>query len=335
MISSFVFGISPDNTEVMGYTLTNISGMAVSLISIGAAVQKVTVPDHSGKAISVALSYNSLDHYLRTSTYSGSICGRVANRIGKASFTLNKTIYTLAKNDGFNQLHGGPDGFYSKIWDAEYTDHSVTFHMSSPDEDQGFPGEMNVHVTYTLTDDNTLAIDYTAVCNKDTLCNLTNHTYWNLLGYGEGDALSQNIQIDADFYTPINEETLPTGEISPVTGPFDLRSSKNICQGKLSTHSQIQLAGGYDHNFVLRNYIPNQLNRCAKLSDPASGRYMEVYSTMPGLQFFSGSWQKEGYTGVALETQYFPNAMEYWWFPSVILPKNQPYSSRTEYRFHF
>lgn len=333
MITRSVFDTLPDGRRVECYRLQNSAGMSVRLLTIGAAMQSVKLPDHSNAPVSVALGYDTAEEYLHTKTFAGAICGRVANRVGGAAFTLNERTYRLPANDGPNQLHGGENGFYRQIWDAKTVENGVAFSLESPDGDQGYPGRLRVAVTYTLSENNVLAVDYEAVSDQDTLCNLTNHSYWNMAGYGRGCALSQKVQIFSDFFTPINEKTLPTGEIAAVRGPFDLREGKIAAEGKSMDDSQIALVGGYDHNFVLRDYKPGRLGRAALLTDPDSGRQMEIDTTMPGLQYFSGMELADGHTGLALETQCFPDAMHHWWFPSVILRRNHVWRSRTEYRF--
>lgn len=332
MMTRSLFGTAKNGEPIERFTIKNKSGVEISLITVGAAVQDITVPDQDGNPVHVVLGYDHAEDYLHTRTFAGTICGRVANRVGGASFRLGDHEYKLTANDGRNQLHGGPGGFYQKIWDAEVLEDGVCFSLFSPDGEEGYPGNFKTKVTYRLSEDNVLSIDYEAVSDQDTICNLTNHNYWNLKGYGCGDALEQKVQISADFFTPISDETMPTGEIAPVYGPFDLREETVIAEGKKSAEEQIRKVNGYDHNFVLRNYEQGKLIQAARLSDPDSGRAVEIYTTMPGLQFFSGSQQKEGYTGVALETQYFPNAMNCRWFPSIILPAHTKWTSRTEYR---
>lgn len=333
MIKQTLFDRLPGGRNVYLYTIQNTSGASASFLNIGAAIHSVVVPDRKGTMQNVALGYSDAEHYLHTVTYAGAVCGRVANRIASAEFDLNGRIYQLRANDGKNQLHGGPGGFHQKLWDAEICNNSLHFRLESPDGDENYPGKLQIQVTYAFDEDNTLSISYEAVSNADTLCALTNHAYWNLAGYGSGDPLGQTIQILADFYTPIDADVLPTGQIAPVSGPLDLRKPTRIISGKESGDPQIALVYGYDHNFVLRNYCPEKLLPAACLRDPQSGRQMWVSTTMPGIQFFSGSQQPDGHTGVALETQFFPNAMSYWWFPSIVLRKGKVQRSRTEYHF--
>lgn len=332
MITRSLFGTGTHGEPIERFMIQNHSGVEISFITVGAAVQDINMPGQDGKPVHVVLGYDNAEDYLHTRTFAGTICGRVANRVGGASFRLGEQEYKLTANDGSNQLHGGPGGFYQKIWDAEELEDGVRFSLFSPNGEEGYPGNFRSKVTYRLSEDNILSIDYEAISDQDTICNLTNHNYWNLKGYGCGDALEQRVQILADFFTPINDETMPTGEIAPVYGPLDLRAEKIIAEGKASADVQIRKVDGYDHNFVLRNYEQGKLTKAARLLDPDSGRAVELYTTMPGLQFFSGSQQKEGHTGVALETQCFPNAMRCRWFPSIILPANSKWTSRTEYR---
>lgn len=328
-----LFGTLPDGREVWKITLQNRSGARVELLNLGAAIHGVWVPDRRGALQNVTLSYSDVERYFHTRTFAGAVCGRVANRVGGARFVSNHQTWMLTANDGENQLHGGPDGFYRKLWDMVCMENAVRFSLESPDGEAGYPGNLSVSVTYRWREDNCLSIDYEALSDQDTICNLTNHAHWNLGGYDGADALAQTIELEADFFTPIDRDVLPTGEIAPVRGAMDLRAPKEIGAGKRADDPQIRLVDGYDHNFVLRAHDGKTLVRAACLRDAGSGRQLEVFTTMPGIQFFSGSVQKEGPTGVALETQFFPDAMRHWWFPSIVLRARAHGRSRTEYRF--
>lgn len=333
MVTKTRFDTLEEGREVWRFTLRNPSGAAVTLLNLGAAIQSVVVPDRTGALANVALGYETAGQYLHTKTYAGAVCGRVANRVGGAVFTLNRKTYRLRANKGEDQLHGGAGGFHQKLWNAEVLDDFVRFTLTSPDGEEGYPGTLTACVTYGWSADNRLSIDYETVCDQDTVCNLTNHAYWNLGGYRGADALAQTIEIGADFFTPADEAHLPTGEILSVKGVFDLRRPAVIRLGASAPDAQIRAAGGYDHNFVLRRRAPDACSWAATLTDPVSGRRMRVFTDQPGVQFYSGFETENGHTGVALETQHFPDAMRRWWFPSIVLPAGVVRKSRTEYRF--
>jgi galactose mutarotase len=342
------FGRMPDGTPVDLYTLTNANGMEVRTMTYGGIIVSLKVPDRSGHLGDVVLGYDSLAGYLKSSPYFGAIIGRYGNRIGHARFTLDGTTYRLPANDGANTLHGGTVGFDKVVWDAEpfWGDSGVgvVFTHTSPDGDQGFPGNLAVQVTYTLTNRNALEVDYRAKTDKPTPVNLTQHSYFDLAGAGTGDILSHVLWINADRYTPVDSALIPTGELAPVAGtPFDFRTPTAIGARIGEANEQLRRAGGYDHNFVLNRTGPG-LVHAVRVVEPTSGRTLDVYTTQPGLQFYSGNFLdgtitgKGGHVyghrfGFCLETQHFPDSPNEPDFPSTILRPGEEYSSRTVFAF--
>jgi aldose 1-epimerase len=293
----------------------------------------------------VVLGLNTLADYEARSPFFGCITGRFANRIAGARFTLDGVDYTLAKNDGPNHLHGGLVGFNKQVWTPSVQGDSLTLHYLSPDGDEGYPGNLDVSVTYSLTEENDLRIDYHATTDKPTPVNLTNHSYFNLAA--SGDIYDHIMMINADHYTPTDLTLIPTGEIAPVAGtPFDFRSPQAIAPGQRSSHPQIVAARGYDHNFVLNRPVPEDgsLVLAARVSDPGSGRVMDVLTTEPGVQFYAGNFLDATLVGshgalirqsdgLCLETQHFPDAVHQPNFPSVVLRPGETYQSTTVFRF--
>lgn len=329
------------------YTLKNSNGMTVDIINYGGIIVTINTPDREGHMADVTLGYDTLEGYLKLSPFCGAIVGRHANRLEGACFTLNGKLYKLNKNEGENQLHGGPVGFQHKVWDAEILPgQGLKLTYRSPDGEEFYPGNLDVTVLYSLTDDNAIKIDYQAVSDQDTVVNLTNHAYFNLSGHNAGPVYDHELMINADFFTPINAECLPTGEVWSVTGtPMDFTSFRPVGQGLLSAMADDQMTKGtgYDHNWVLKT--GGDLNaKAGELYDPKSGRFMEVYTTKPGMQFYAGNHLakagqgKGGYTygkhgGLCLETQFFPNSMKHPHFPSPVLKAGQTYQHTTIYRF--
>lgn len=341
------FGLMPDGRPVTLFTLTNASGAWVQLSDLGARIVGLAVPDKHGHLSDVALGYPAAACFT-DGRYCGAICGRIANRLRAARFTLDGKTYTLARNDGNNTLHGGEAGFDVKLWD--YTlcpeKNAVAFRMVSPDGEEGYPGNLMVNVTYTWREDNALRIDYRAVTDEDTVINLTNHAYFNLKGHNAGPIDGHLMQIFAEYTTEIDHEILPTGAILPVEGtPFDFRKPMAIGAGLAAeaTDAQLRYAGGYDHNFVLNKTARDAMDIAAVVTEPESGRVMEVYTTKPGLQFYGGNFIKDFHgkegavykkrEGFCLESQYFPNGVEIAHFPSPILRAGSLYAHTTEYRF--
>ena len=336
------FGVMPDSTKVSLYTLVNHSGITMKVTNYGGIITSLMVPDKNGKAEDIVLGYDSLSGYLAKTPYFGALIGRYGNRIAKGKFTLDGQEYRLALNDGPNHLHGGVKGFDKVVWDAEEfkTDSAVgiKLHRVSKDGEEGYPGNLDVTVTYTLNDDNTLVFDYSATTDKATPVNLTQHSYFNLAG--KGDIKSHELMINADKYTIVDSTLIPTGKLRDVKGtPFDFTTAKPI--GK-----DLEAAGGkpigFDHNFILNAKSINDL--AAQVVEPASGRMMEVYTDQPGIQFYTGNFLDgtitgksgkvyEQYSGFCLETQHFPDSPNQAAFPSTILKPGEKYHTTTIYRF--
>ena len=328
--------------------LKNASGMEVHAIPYGAIVTSIRVADRSGQFNDVVLGYDNPDDYVQNNgPYMGAIIGRYANRIGKGMFTLDGQTYRLATNNGPNHLHGGLKGFDKVVWTAERFGDSdgagVIFRYTSSDGEEGYPGTLKVQVTYMLTNQNQLVVDYLATTDKPTLVNLTHHSYFNLTGSAR-DVLDHEMTINADRYTPIDPTSIPTGEIANVEGtPFDFRKPTRIGSRIALDHEQLRNGNGYDHNFVL-NRQGDELVKAARVYEPTTGRVMEVSTTEPGLQFYSGNFLNgsiKGKSGIAygrrfgfcLETQHFPDSPNRPEFPSTVLRPGREYRSRTIYRF--
>ncbi|MEO8096233.1 MAG: aldose epimerase family protein [Acidobacteriota bacterium] len=336
------WGKTPDGTSVELYTLANAKGAEARIITYGGIVVSLKVPDRSGVLGDVVAGFDNLEGYLTAAPYFGAIIGRYGNRIGGGRFSLNGTAYTLPKNDGGNQLHGGPRGFDKRLWHAKaLSPQRLELSYLSKDGEEGFPGNLLVSVTYTLTDSNELNIDYSATTDKDTVINLTHHSYFNLAG--EGDILGHQLSIHAERFTPVDKELIPTGEFRNVAGtPFDFRTATPIGERIDQRDQQLLFGRGYDHNWAL-NRSGSGLESAAIVTDPKSGRVMEVLTTMPGLQFYSGNFldgtlQGKGRTyarrsAFCLETQFFPDSPNKPAFPSTILRPGSTFRSTTVYRF--
>jgi len=330
------------------YTLRNSSGFEVEITNYGGTIVAIRVPDRSGNIADVTLGYATFEGYLTGDAYFGALIGRHANRIEDGRFSLNDQEFILAKNDGKNHLHGGLRGFDKAIWSGQVIEcagqSALRLCYESKDGEENYPGNLQVEVIYYVTEDNSLGIKYRAVADQDTVVNLTNHAYFNLAGHGAGEILGHDVWINADKFTPINGEGIPNGEISDVRGtPLDFTSPKTIGQGLASDHEQIRCGRGFDHNWVLNNK-QGELGVAAKVSEPVSGRVLHVYTTKPGIQFYTGNFLdgsdigKGGViylsrSGFCLETQYFPNALTHRHFPSPILRKGEHYEHETIYKF--
>lgn len=340
------FGQTRNGEPVELYTLTNSNGVETSITNYGGRVVTLKVPDRAGKFADVVLGFDSLDPYLGNSPYFGALIGRYGNRIGKARFTLDGKEYKLAANNGPNALHGGVVGFDKVLWKGEEgtgEEPSLKLTYLSKDGEEGYPGNLSVTVVYTLTDRNELRIDYEAATDQDTVLNLTNHSYFNLAGEGVGDILGHEIMINADRFTPIDSGLIPTGELKPVKGtPFDFTKSTAIGARINDRDQQIQFGKGYDHNFVLNG--GGGLTLAARVVESHSGRIMEVLTTQPGVQFYTGNFldgSVKGKGGKAypyrsafcLETQHFPDSPNKPGFPSVVLKPGEKFTSTTVYRF--
>lgn len=321
----------PDGTPVQEFTLRNGKGMVAKVISYGANITELQAPDRTGALTNVILRANSLEEYLKGYPAAAAVIGRFANRIAKAGFTLDGVEYKLAANNGPNHLHGGPKGFAKQVWQgkvlpAREGEASVQFSYFSRNGEENYPGNLRVSVTYTLTDNNELRLDYEATTDKATPVNFTNHAYFNLAG--GGDMLDHLLWIDADRYTPVDDGLIPTGEVASVHGtPLNFTTPTRI--GERNDRFKPKLAG-YDHNFVL-NSGGKSLAKIARLSDPKSGRVMEVHTTEPGVQLYAGNHVK--HAGVCLETQHFPDSPNRPNFPSSILRPGETFRSRTAFAF--
>ena len=341
---SIPFGVTPDGAAVELHTL-RAGALSCNVLTYGGTLQSLRVPDRDGKPVDVLLGFDSLEPYLTHDKFLGALVGRYANRIGAARFTLNGKVYPLAANDnGVNHLHGGLDGFNRRVWTVESaSENRLVLSLFSPDGDQGYPGNLTVQVTYTLTAEG-LTIDYRAESGRDTVCNLTNHAYFNLSGHDSGPVLDQTIQIPADRYTPTDPLSIPTGEIAPVEGtPMDLRTPAPIGARIGEDFPQLLQAGGYDHNWI-PNGQPGALRTAARAASAVTGVSMEVLSTLPGIQFYTGNYLdgcpagKGGAPyarrwGFCLETQFYPDSPNQPGFPSCVLRPGETYAHTTVFRF--
>lgn len=339
------FGKTQDGKTVEIYTLKNANGLTAKVMTYGATLVAMDVPDKAGQIADVALGFTNLDSYIKGSPYFGATVGRYANRIANGKFTIDGHDYKLAVNDGPNSLHGGLKGFDKVIWTGHEVQSTlgpaVRFEYLSPDGEEGYPGNLKVVVVYTLTNDNELRIDYGAVTDKPTVVNLTNHTYWNLGGEGNGTILDEKLQILATQYNPVDDTSIPTGEFKNVEGtPMDFLQPHKIGE----RIAQAPNGNGYDHNYVLRKSRPGSLDLAAVLWDEQSGRIMQVFTTQPGVQLYTGNYLDGTLSGpsgrkyvkngaVCLETQHFPDSPNHPNFPSTVLRPGEKFSSTTVYRF--
>lgn len=347
-ISKKIFGKTEDGKDVYIFNLSNSKGMTAQITNLGGIVVSLKVPDKNNNFDDVVLGYDKFEKYLNNTTFFGAIIGRNANRIKNSVITINGKEYKLSKNEGENQLHGGVNGFDKALWKPQIIENngveSLQLSYLSKDGEEGFPGNLNVKVTYTVTENNELKIDYYGISDKDTVVNLTNHSYFNLRGHSSGDVLDHMVMINADKFTPNDKESIPTGEIRDVEGtPMDLRKLTPIKERIDSKYEQIVLGNGYDHNFVL-NKNNNELSKAAEVFEKNSGRVMEVYTTEPGVQFYTANFLDGTQVGkdgakydrrnaLCLETQHFPDALNHKNFPSTILKAGDEYKSTTIYKF--
>jgi aldose 1-epimerase len=343
------FGTSEDGQSITLYVLANKNGMEADIINYGGALVSLYVPDRAGRLADVVLGYDDLDGYVKDRAFLGVLVGRYANRIAHGKFTLNGNTYTVSKNDGENSLHGGVKGFSKRVWTAKDASGAggaaLELTYVSKDGEEGYPGTLNVKVVYTLTDQNELKIDYTATSDKDTVVNLTQHSYFNLAGQGNGDILGHELLLSADRFTPIEQTLIPTGELRPVGGtPFDFTKATVIGARIEQDDQQLRFGHGYDHNWVLRHSGTQGLSLAAEVYAVATGRVLQVLTTEPGIQFYSGNFLdgsirgKEGKVykhryGFCLETQHFPDSPNHPSFPSTELKPGQQYRSTTVYKF--
>ncbi|MDB6037089.1 MAG: Aldose 1-epimerase [Verrucomicrobiales bacterium] len=325
------FGKTSDGTVVKLYTLRNSKGMSVKVMTWGATITEIMAPDRNGALTNVVLGSANFEDYKKGYPSAASVIGRVANRIAKARFTLDGTEYKLAANNGENAIHGGLKGFSQMVWEGEplslrARESAVRFSYSSKDGEEGYPGNLTVHVTYTLTDKNELRLDYEANTDKATPINLTNHAYFNLAG--SGNCLDHELWIDADRHTPADKDMIPTGEIVPVAGmPFDFRKPTRV--GARIEELKPQL-NGYDHSFVL-NKDARSPEIAARVTEPTTGRIMEVRTTQPGVQLYTGNHVQ--HRGLCLETQHFPDSVHHANFPSTILRPGERFKYSTTFSF--
>ncbi|MFN2407659.1 MAG: aldose epimerase family protein [Pyrinomonadaceae bacterium] len=330
LIHHKLFG-ETDGQQVFLYTLSNDRGFEVSVMSYGAAIVSLKAPDRDGQFADVVLGFDTVEEYVTNPLYFGGLVGRHANRIGLGKFSLNGTQVQLTQNDGANHLHGGAKGFDKRVWQVGDDTGALRLEYFSPDGEEGYPGNLKAEVTYTLSPDNELTTEYAATTDRETIVNLTNHSYFNLAG--DGEILGHELTLHAGAFTPVSKELIPTGEIKSVQdSEMDFRKGRPIAHG------------GYDHNFVLSNYDGSSLQPAARLYEPRSGRVLEILTTEPGMQFYSGnfldgSFNGKGgvvyhqYTGLCLEPQQFPDAPNHANFPSTVLRPGEVYRHVSVYRF--
>lgn len=343
-----LFGQTTNDQPVLLFELANKNGMRVEVMNYGATIVKIIVPDRDGKAQDVALGYDTLQDYLQDPFYFGCIVGRYGNRIANGSFKLDGVEYKLAQNDGENHLHGGINGFNKKLWEVIESEsviiESITLACTSPDGEEGYPGNVKLEVTYIVTEDNELKIDYRATTNKTTVINPTNHTYFNLSGSFDKSILNHELQIDAGHYTPVDPGSIPTGKIDDVKGtPMDFQIAKKLGKDIDQNFDQLEFGSGYDHNYVFNNFN-GQVKHRATLYDSDSGRVLDMLTNEPGVQLYTGNFLdgvKNGkggitykkQTGVCLETQHYPDSPNKDNFPSVVLKPGEEYNQTTIYKF--
>jgi aldose 1-epimerase len=342
------FGKTADGTPVELFTLRNIHGVEARIMTYGGIVVSLKVPDRQGKMDDVVLGYDTLDGYLKDNgPYMGALIGRYGNRIAKGKFKLNGVEYTLAQNNGENHLHGGLKGFDKVVWKpTPLGSRSVKLTYLSKDGEEGYPGNLTVTVIYTLTNQNELKIDYSATTDKATVLNLTHHSYFNLAGAGSGDILSHEVHINADRFTPVADSgSIPTGELRSVKGtPMDFTSPTAVGARIEENYDQLQFGRGYDHNWVLNRNRGRALTPAARVYEAQTGRVMEVYTTEPGVQFYTGNFLDGTITGkggkvyqkrygLCLETQHFPDSPNHPNFPTTTLKPGQKYTQTTVYKF--
>ncbi len=342
------FGVLPSGDSVHLFTLTNANGLELRMMDYGGTVVSLKTPDADGNLGDIVLGFDSLAGYLESSPYFGAVVGRYANRIRKGTFTLDSTTYTLAVNNGSNALHGGIKGFDKVLWHAEPRQDtsgvSVVLTYTSKDGEEGFPGTLAVRVTYTLNNQNEFVVDYHATTDKATPVNLTQHSYFNLAGDGSGDVRNNVLTLDAETYIPVDTTLIPTGEIKPVAStPFDFRTPVAIRDQISKEDPQLTIANGIDHTFVINRTEPG-LAHAARVVEPTSGRTMDVLTTEPGIQVYTGNFLDGSVVGksghvyrlrdaICLETQHFPDSPNQVAFPSTILRPGQTFTSRTVYAF--
>ena len=351
-IRSKPFGVTKEGANVTEYILSNPGGLTVSVLDYGCVIKSIIVPAKNGP-VDVVVGHDTMADYEADFNSSGSTCcgafvGRYANRIENAVFTVGGKTYQLEANNGPNNLHSGPDLYHDRVWDCAALETEagsrLDFYLESPDGDQGYPGNARITVSYTLTDEDSLVLDYHMVCDKDTVANFTNHSYFNLAGHDSGDVMKQEVWLNASRYTPADEVSIPTGEIAPVAGtPMDFTEMKAIGRDIGADFEALVFGKGYDHNWVL-DKEEGELALAAKAMDPASGRVLECYTDLPGIQFYTANFLQDEMPGkgnarydyrhaFCFETQYFPDAVHKPQFPSPLLKAGDEYRTRTVYQF--
>ncbi len=338
------FGQTPDGSAVDLFTLTNDHGVTANITNYGGILVALTTPDRHGNAGDIVLGFDTLAEYLDHNPFFGALCGRYANRIANGKFTLDGVAYKLAQNDGSNHLHGGQRGFDKVVWQAtEQSDENsamLKLTYRSPDGEEGYPGNLTVTVTYTLNNQNELRIDYTAITDKATILNLTNHSYFNLAG--SGDILNHVVTLNADCFTPVDATLIPIGELRAVEGtPMDFRQPTAVGARIEQDDEQLKLGIGYDHNWVINN--PGNLRLAATVQESTSGRRLDVYTTQPGIQFYTGNFLThlvgkedaiyDRRSALCLETQHFPDSPNQAQFPSTVLKPGEQFAETTVFKF--
>ncbi|WP_324721697.1 aldose epimerase family protein [Salinimicrobium sp. HB62] len=341
------FGTTPEGKQIGQYTLQNEQGMEVKIITYGGRITSLKVPDRQGNYEDVVLGFNSLEQYVEENPFFGAIIGRYGNRIAKGKFSLDGQEYTLARNNGENHLHGGIKGFDNGIWKVQdaSNQNSLTLSYISEHLEEGYPGRLETVVTYTLNDDNSLDVEYEATTDRKTIVNLTQHSYFNLSGDFSKKILDHEVRINADRFVPVNDSLIPTGELDSVADtPFDFRKPKTLGKEINAAHEQLKIANGYDHTWVL-NEQDSGMRFAASAVHPESGRRLEVFTTEPGMQLYTGNFldgtlplqHGDGYyekrSGFCFETQHYPDSPNQEDFPSVVLEPGEKYSSKTSFRF--
>lgn len=345
-IEQSVFGRLPDGTAVELYTLKNSGGMTAEIMAYGCRIVKLLTPDKNGMLGNVILGHDTFEEYFKSGDVHGAVVGRFANRIGGASFEIGGKTYSLTANDGANSLHSAPGGYQDKLWHLKCSDNSddapsITLTYHSADGECGFPGNLDAAVTYTLSTDNALIIEYTAKSDRETPVNLTNHAYFNLSADSRKDILSNELQINSDYITEVRDDLIPTGKLSPVAGtPYDFNSAKTIGQDIRADDRLLKSCGGYDHNFVVKG---EGMRKAGELYDQASGRLMMVFTDLPGIQVYTDNFKSEEklnggvlhqiHHAVCLETQFFPDSVHQPEFPYSNLKPGETYRHTTTYKF--
>jgi aldose 1-epimerase len=344
-ITQAPFGTLPDGRQVSQYTLTNKNGMLVRILDFGGIITEIHVPDRQGQLADVALGFDKLEPYLGESPYFGALIGRYGNRIDKGRFTLDGKQYQLPTNDGANHLHGGNKGFDKVLWTATVEGPGLTLRYHSPDGEEGYPGNLDATVVYSLNDDNEIVVRFSAVTDQPTPVNLTQHSYFNLCGAGQGDILGHEMMIAADRYVPIDAGSIPLGPLAPVAGtPFDFRQARPIGASIGAPDEQLKNGKGYDHCFVLERALGDRsLARAVRVREPQSGRVLELFTQEPGVQFYSGNFldgslHGKGHSyiyrsGFAIEPEHFPDSPNHPDYPDTILRPGELYETESRFRF--